>query len=417
MGKPYVNLDYKPEENDLIATFYLEPANEETADMLAAESSTGTWTTVTTANERTRKKLKAIVYEINTEQNVIKVAYNHKIFEKHNIPQMLSDFAGNIFGIKAAKNLRLLDVEFPKPIVKNFSGPSLGLEKIKEKLGASHRPLLGTIVKPKVGLTPSQHAKVAKQAWLGGCDLVKDDENLTSQEFCKFEERLRKKLKVKKKVEEETGEKKIYAANITAPYEEMAKRAKLVRELGGNCIMVDIVTAGFSAVQSIANKFDDLILYGHRAMHAAFTRKKKHGIRMIVIAKLARMAGVEHLHTGTAVGKMEGEKNTIKRIDDFLRSDWYRIKKTIPVKSGGLHPGLVPSLMEILGKNIQITAGGGIAGHPEGPKAGAKAMRQAIEAKLNNIDLESYAQDHIALQQALNKWGTEGWKSSRTYEY
>lgn len=415
MGKRYVELEYEPRKEDLLAKFYVEPVNVEIANVIAAESSTGTWTQITTENKRAREKLKARVYELDEEKNLLRVAYNHEIFEKGNIPQMLSDFAGNILGMKAVKNIRLVDVRFPEPIVRSFSGPSLGLEKIKEKVGVKERPLLGTIVKPKVGLNPKQHAKVAYNAWLGGCDLVKDDENLTSQDFCNFEDRIRENMKLKEVAEEKTGEKKIYAANITAPYEKMVERAEFVKKEGGECIMVDILTVGFSALQSLAERFHDMILYGHRAMHAAFTRKEHHGIRMLVIAKLARLAGVEHLHTGTAIGKMEGEKEDIKEIDEFLTSEWYGLKKTIPVKSGGLHPGLVPKLVEILGTNIQITAGGGIAGHPQGPEAGARAMRQAIEAKMNDIDLVRYAKDHPELSQALEKWGTEGWKKETTY--
>lgn len=414
MKKRYVDLSYEPTKEDLIATFYMEPLSKELANMLAAESSTGTWTDIRTSNKRAREKLKAHVFEIHADQNIIKVAYKHQIFEKGNIPQMLSDFAGNIFGMKAIENLRLLDIKVPKTIVKSFPGPSIGLEAIKENLGIQERPLVGTIVKPKVGLSPEQHANVAYQAWLGGCDLVKDDENLTSQEFCKFEDRIRKKLTLKRRVEEETGEKKIYAANITAPYRKMVKRANYVKEQGGECIMIDILTVGFSALQTITQKFEDMIVYGHRAGHAAITRKN-HGIRMLVFAKLARLAGVEHLHTGTAIGKMEGEQAEIKEIDNFLKREWYGLRKVVPVKSGGLHPGLVSQLIDILGPNIQITAGGGINGHPAGVKAGAKAMRQAVDAKLKGIELSTYAETHEELNQALEKWGTEEWKKDTTY--
>jgi ribulose-bisphosphate carboxylase large chain len=138
---------------------------------------------------------------------------------------------------------------------------------------------------------------------------------------------------------------------------------------------------------------------------------------MLVLAKLARLAGVEHLHSGTAVGKMEGEKESIKEIDDFLTSNWYGLKKTIPVKSGGLHPGLIPKLIAILGKNIQITAGGGVSGHPKGVKAGARAMRQATDAAMKDIKLEDYASKHPELQQAIEKWGTAVWKKKETYSY
>jgi ribulose-bisphosphate carboxylase large chain len=417
MTRKYVDLDYEPSADDLVATFYMDPINEDLADMLSAESSTGTWTTVSTSTEKTREQLKAQVFSIDTKSKVMKVAYPHQIFEKNCIPQMLSDFAGNIFGIKAVDSLRLLDVTFPKTLVQSFKGPSLGFDAIRNYLGIPKRPLIGTIVKPKVGLNPQEHAEVAYAAWSGGCDLVKDDENLTNQSFCPFNERVRLKLQLKDKVETETGDKKIYAANITAPYDEIIQRAEFVQNHGGKCLMIDIITAGFSALQSIADRFDDMIIYGHRAMHAAFTRLPTHGIRMLVIAKLARLAGVEHLHSGTAVGKMEGEKESIQAIDDFLRSDWYGLKKTVPVKSGGLHPGLIPKLIAILGTDIQITAGGGVSGHPAGVRAGAQAMRQATDAALTETPLDEYAEKHKELKQAIDKWGTASWKKEQTYTY
>ena len=183
----------------------------------------------------------------------------------------------------------------------------------------------------------------------------------------------------------------------------MMKRANYVRDAGANCLMMDVLTAGFSGVQGIRNRNYGLMIHGHRAMHAAFTRSHQYGISMLVIAKLARLAGVDSFHTGTVVGKMEGEKNEVVAINNFLRSDWYGLKTVLPTASGGLHPGHIPDLVSILGKDMLFNFGGGIHGHPDGTSAGARAVVQSLKATLAGIPL-TQATDSPELQRALEKW-------------
>ena len=273
--------------------------------------------------------------------------------------------------------------------------------------------------KPKVGMTTQEHAEVAKNAWLGGVDLLKDDENLTSQSFNTFENRMKLMFKYRDYAEKVTGEKKSYLANITAETNEMIRRAKLVKELGGEYVMVDILTAGWAALQTVRDACEDLglAIHAHRAFHAAFTRNPKHGMSMLVVAKLARLIGVDQIHIGTVVGKLEASRKEVTDIDneitltnvkqhtDVLTENWYNIKPVVPVSSGGLHPGLVPYVLKLLGNQIVIQAGGGIDGHPKGVKAGAMAMRQAIEATLEGESLEDYAKNHKELKEALDYWG------------
>nr|VDD88962.1 RuBisCO long chain, Form III-b [uncultured archaeon] len=278
------------------------------------------------------------------------------------------------------------------------------------------RPLLGTIIKPKLGLKTKDHAKVAYDAWAGGCDIVKDDENLSSQKFNVFEERVARTLEKANKAEEETGEKKAYLVNVTAETKEMIKRAQIVEDLGGRFVMVDVVTEGFGALQTLREADFKLAIHAHRAMHAAFTRNKRHGISMMVLADLARLIGVDTLHIGTVVGKLEGsleevseieeeiEKQKVKETKNRLMQDWKNIKPVMAVSSGGLHPGHVPYLMKHLGKDLIIQMGGGIHGHPSGSMAGAMAARQAIEAAMQNISLKRYAKDHLELRGALEKF-------------
>jgi ribulose-bisphosphate carboxylase large chain len=184
--------------------------------------------------------------------------------------------------------------------------------------------------------------------------------------------------------------------------------------------MVDIVTIGFSALQEIRDYLDDkdIVIHGHRAMHAAFTRSKKHGITMLALAKLMRLLGMDQLHTGTVIGKMEGEKDEVLEINKvitqkeifgnnktLLGQDWGKIKPVLPVASGGLSPLDLPELIKILGKDMVFQFGGGCHGHPMGTEAGAIAIRQAVDAVLEGYQLQEYAKHRMELAKAIEKWG------------
>ena len=417
----YIDLKYKPLKTDLICKFYLEPNNitiEKAASHVALESSIGTWTDICTMNKRIAKTLKPSVFYINKKSNIIKIAYNHNLFEKNNMPQILSSIAGNIFGMSAVKNLRLIDISFPESIIRSFKGPKFGIKGIRKITSIKKRPLTGTIIKPKLGLIEKEHAMVAYDAWTGGLDIVKDDENLTSMKFNNFNKRVIETLKMRNKAEKETGETKIYMPNVTAETNEMIKRAKFVKANGGRYVMIDIITSGWSALQTLRNADLGLVIHAHRAGHAAFTRNEKHGISMLAIAKIARLIGVDQLHIGAIVGKMTGTKHEVKDIGEniekqiinkngshILEQKWYNIKPTLAVCSGGLHPGCVPSLMKTMGNNIVMQFGGGCHGHPDGTKAGAIAIRQAVDSAIKKIPLKNYARDHKELKRALDKFG------------
>jgi len=351
----YIDLKYKPPKDDLICSFRVEPAKglsvKKVAEAVAAESSVGTWTNVKTMKPRIRK-MAARVFEI--KGNWVKIAYPSVLFESGNMPEIMSSIGGNIFGMRAAKNLRLEDVEWPEKIKKSFKGPKFGIYGVRKLLHVKDRPLVGTIVKPKIGLNEREHAKVAYQAWIGGCDIVKDDENLTSQSFNNFEKRVKETLKVRDSAENKTGERKMYMPNVTAETKEMIKRAKFVKKQGGEYVMVDILTAGWSGLQTLRDEGLNLVLHAHRAGHAAFTRNKKHGISMLVIADIARLIGVDQIHIGTVVGKMEGGKEEVYHIEDeiekgfikekghYLEENWGNIKPVFAVCSGGAAPRISP---------------------------------------------------------------------------
>ncbi|RLJ04115.1 MAG: ribulose-bisphosphate carboxylase large subunit, partial [Candidatus Aenigmatarchaeota archaeon] len=323
----YIDTKYTPSKTDLVCDFYVQPSGKtgirKAAEHVAAESSVGTWTDLMT-EKKYMKKLAAKVFSI--KGNRVRTAYPLDLFEFGNIPQILSSIAGNIFGMKSVRGLRLEDIEIPEKLVKSFPGPRFGIQGVRRILKVKSRPLLGTIVKPKLGLKTSDHAKVAYSAWLGGCDLVKDDENLSSQRFNPFKKRVLETLKARDKAEKETGERKVYLPNVTAEAKEMLERAKFVKDAGGEYVMIDLITAGFSAAQSLRDLNLGVVIHAHRAMHAALTRNPKHGISMLVISKFARLLGVDQIHIGTVVGKMEGPKTEVVSIRNFLVSDFFGLK-------------------------------------------------------------------------------------------
>jgi ribulose-bisphosphate carboxylase large chain len=413
---------YQPRPSDLICLFRVRPAQgftiEDAAGRVASESSVGTWTEVTTMKPRIRK-LMAKAYEI--KGSMVKVAYPVQLFEPGNMPQIISSIAGNVFGMKAVRSLRLEDIRWPRELIQSFRGPLLGIDGVRTIFKGVERPLTATVPKPKLGMTVREHAQAGFEAWMGGVDLLKDDENLSSQRFNRFSERVNECFRLREKAEKETGERKSYLINVTAETEEMIRRAKAVSNAGGEYVMVDILTAGWSALQSLRNVCQDLKLaiHAHRAFHAAFTRNRSHGMSMLAVSDVARLVGVDQLHIGTVVGKLESPLEEVIALRDNLQGrkveprrwllgqDWGSIKPVFPTCSGGLHPGLIPQLIKTVGSNIIIQAGGGIWGHPDGGRSGAMALRQAIDAAMEGQDLQDYARNRRELRRALETWGVK----------
>ena len=405
----FLDLSYEPAASDLVCTFTVDPAEgmsmEAAASRVASESSNGTWATLH-VDEDELTDLGAVACGIDGP--TVTVAYPADLFEPGNMAQVLSCIAGNIMGMKAVDRIRLDDCEWPAAIVDDYPGPQYGTAVAREKLDADDRPVLATVPKPKVGLSTAAHVQVGEEAWLGGVDLLKDDENLTDQAFNPFEARLTESLAARDRAQEETGERKDYLVNVTAETTEMLDRIDLVAEHGGGFVMVDVITCGWAAVQSARERAErhDLAIHAHRAMHAAFDRLPDHGVSMRVLAQVSRLCGVDHIHTGTAgLGKLENEDTP--GINAWLTGECHGLEPVLPTASGGLHPGVVDQLIDALGPTICIQAGGGIHGHPDGTHAGAKALRQAVEAALADVSLEEYATDHEELATALEKWGAE----------
>ncbi|HDR53286.1 MAG TPA: ribulose-bisphosphate carboxylase large subunit [archaeon] len=421
-GYSYIEQDYKPDKHDFVTLLWLkgDASLEALAEMVASESSVGTWTSLKTMNQFVWDKLRARVFDLKRVKTsvetagFVKIAYPLEHFDHDNLPQLLASIRGNIYGIKEIKELEIIDWSIPEKYQRQFKGPLLGLEGARKYLGTSRnrRPHVGTIVKPKVGLSPAEFAEVAFQAWSNGLDLVKDDENLVDQDFCRWEERVSRTVDAAEK----TGEKKIYLPNITDFIPRMLERVDYLEEIGWRMCMLDVYILGVPATKYLVDYLHErkFLVHAHRAGYGAETRGRQ-GVSFDFWMKLMRLIGVDQIHTGTGVGKMEGSPFLVRKVGKlatqseikgfeplFLDFKWARhIKPLMPVASGGLNPGDVEAVCEVYGNtDVTIQSGGGIHGHPDGTAGGARAMRNAAERRVNRK-----VKVGPELETAINKWG------------
>ncbi len=379
---------------------------EKAANAIAAEQSTGTWTDLTTTTSKIVENYGAKVLSI--DGNLTRIAFPVEDFsiDIGGVPQILSVIAGNLFGLESVSKLRLEDVFFPKAIQEMYRGPKFGVDGMRKLLDRPDKPLVGTIVKPKIGLSPKDTAEYVYEAGAGGLTNSKDDETLTNQKFCPIEDRTVAVAEALDRLESE-GHKMMHAINVSTNGDRIVELAEKVQSWGAKELMVDVITCGFGAVQALAEDPSIKVpIHVHRTMHGAFTRDPLHGIAMLPITKLVRMCGGDALHIGTlGVGKMSGDpKADLSNLNACLDSTGgYRT--VMPVLSGGVYPGMIGRMVQIAGKNVQVQAGGGVSGHPGGVRKGAMAMCQAIDAAFLDIPVTEYAKDNAELNEALIKWG------------
>jgi ribulose-bisphosphate carboxylase large chain len=447
---PYAELgywqpDYKPTHTNVLACFRIVPQPgvdpEEASAAVAGESSTATWTIVWTDKLTAYENYQGRCYKIeevkgsDPKQYLAYISYEIDLFEEGSIPNMTSSIIGNVFGFKALKSLRLEDIAVPPGYLRTFQGPPNGIINEREMLNKYGRPLLGATVKPKLGLTPRNYGRVVYEALRGGLDFTKDDENINSQPFNRWRDRYIYCMEAVNRAIEETGETKGHYLNVTAStQEEMYERANFAKELGSCIIMIDL-TIGWTAMGSMSKwaRDNSMILHLHRAGHATYTRQKNHGVNFRVIAKWARMVGVDHIHAGTVVGKLEGDPAMTKgyyetcradfnpldkSIGHYFEQDWMHMPGVMPVASGGIHAGQMHQLLDYLGEDCVLQFGGGTVGHPMGIAAGAECNRVALEAMIKARNegrdylkegpdiLKQAAKGNKALASALDIWGS-----------
>ena len=406
-AETYWTPEYAPKDTDLLACFKVTAQagvpREEAAAAVAAESSTGTWTTVWTDLLTDLEYYKGRAYRIedvpgDDESFYAFVAYPIDLFEEGSIVNVLTSLVGNVFGFKALRSLRLEDIRFPIAYVMTCGGPPNGIQVERDKLNKYGRGLLGCTIKPKLGLSAKNYGRAVYECLRGGLDFTKDDENVNSQPFMRWRDRFTFIAEAIEKAKAETGERKGHYCNVTAPTpEEMYKRAEYAKELGMPIIMHDFFTAGFCANTGLANwcRENGMLLHIHRAMHAVVDRHPKHGIHFRVLAKCLRLSGGDHLHSGTVVGKLEGDRQATLGWIDIMRErrnsedrtrglffdqEWGAMPGMFPVASGGIHVWHMPALVSIFGDDAVFQFGGGTLGHPWGNAAGAAANRVALEA-------------------------------------
>src|SRR5512146_1394350 len=327
----YWRPDYEPKDTDVLAAFRVTPQPgvppEEAGAAVAGESSTATWTVVWTDRLTAHENYQAKCYRVEpvpgTDQYIAHIAYNLDLFEEGSIVNLSASIIGNVFGFKALKSLRLEDMRIPPIYAKTFQGPAHGIVMEREYLNKFGRPLLGATVKPKLGLSARNYGRVVFEALRGGLDFTKDDENINSQPFMRWRDRYLFSMEAVNRAQAATGEVKGHYLNVTAgTMEEMYERADFAKELGSVIVMIDL-TIGYTAIQSMAKwaRRNGVILHLHRAGHGTYTRQKAHGVNFRVISKWMRMAGVDHIHAGTVVGKLEGDPNAVRGYYNTLRGN------------------------------------------------------------------------------------------------
>jgi len=431
-GYNYADFKYQPDKkNDFVVLMWAkgEGTLEKLAEAIAAESSIGSWTKLSTMNDFVWKHYRARVFKIhNVTKNsgFIWIAYPLEHFDSKNINQFQASVLGNLFGLKELSELYIYDIAFPTNQQKFFKGAYAGLEGLRKMAGTtkSRRPHIGTIVKPKVGLNPKEWAKVAYDSFIGGLDLVKDDENLVDQDFCHWKDRLHEVVKSIEKAEAETGESKLYSCNVSDRYSRMVDRIDYLNDLGlqkNVLVMLDVYVMGTSALEDILDltRKYKFATHAHRAGYAVPNRGT-FGTNFAVYEKFYRILGVDQLHIGAGVGKMEGEHLMIKRYHDIaqemsLDEKLYlgslemkfakHIKPILSIASGGLDACKLDAAIALHGVDVNFQAGAGAHGHPGGTVKGAMSMRQALEGYMEGIPSPEYAKTHKELKQALDTWG------------
>jgi 2,3-diketo-5-methylthiopentyl-1-phosphate enolase len=412
------------ENKYVICTYYvgLPPFMDarELAHAAAVEQSTGTWTLVPGETPAVRRRHVARVigvYEVpqyeysypkdlERRQYIMQVAYPWENFGQQ-IPMLLSTVIGNI---SLYGRIKCLDMKFPKSWLKGFKGPKFGMKGLRKLLKIKKRPLLNNMVKPCVYSSCQMGAELAYEAAAGGADIIKDDELLANPDFNTLEDRIPMFMEALDRASSEKGEKTIYTVNITDKLPRMFENAEKAIELGANGLMINFLAVGYSAFRHVSENLAPKVpLLAHMDVTGAMTYSPIVGISTnIVIGKLPRICGSDITVFPAPYGKAPVLKERFLNVAHDMIMPLHNIEQTAPMPSGGISQGHVEEVMDDLGPDIVIGTGAGIHAHPNGPRAGAIAFRQAIEAKMQGIPVSKYAKEegHEELKVAMAAWGS-----------
>jgi len=414
---PEVSLD-----NDyVIATYYIKSRTSDVVTLavaMADEQSTGTWVTVPGETEQIKIDFGARVlnifeapdYEFEVPKDVDERDYFVQIgYPAHNfgsqIPMLYTAVIGNIAN---AGKLKLIDLNFPEKFVKGFKGPKFGIKGLRKLLDIPERPFVNNMVKPCTGWKPADGAAMCYNVAKGGVDIIKDDELIMADpEWCPIEDRVEQIMAKLKQAKEETGEDTLYTVNITDKVGKMKDNAMRAIEKGANALMVNTYTIGFPAAQAIMEDPEiNVPILAHVDFSGAMFGSPYNGIASpLLMGKLARMIGADMAIITSPYGKFPVVHSKYMMQCVQARSPLFGMKAMLPCISGGTTQPTTPAVMNDLGNDVCMAAGGAIHGHPMGAEAGAKSMRQAIDAVMEGKTLTEYAKSHKELQVALDKWG------------
>ena len=400
----------------VVGTYYIEDNKPEwdfidhlgQVQRLALEGSTASWMEVKEETPELREQLSSKVlgyYEIpspeGTKKAIVQLAFPTAAWDVNvNMPMLLLSISGNIFAF--CDQVRLLDVYIPESVAAKFNGPKYGIEGMRDLLGVHDRPLCLQIIKPKMGMTPEETAAQVYQSALGGADLCKDDEMCSELDNCPFDARLEAVLKALDKAERETGEKTIYLVSITDESSRVHEKARRAVKAGATGLLV-AYSVGLSTFKDLA---DDPEINVPIMLHPSHMLGMIKTYGWVALSKLCRLSGADltlspSLWSSLQTCSVEEELRT----SQTLRAPFYHIKRTWPMPSAGMYPGLAEVLIQEHGIDFIVPAGGGMLGHPMGYKAGAMAWRQAIEAVLSGISLQEAAQMYPEFRAAAETWG------------
>lgn len=382
------------------------------APAIAVEQSTGTWVAVPGETEEVRRTHVAKVtgiYEIphyefelpdvQERHYLVQIAFPWINFGAQ-IPMLLTTVAGNI---SMGGKIKLMDLKFPQSFTKKFKGAQYGINGVRKILDVPKRPLLNNMIKPCTGFPAKVGAELFYQVAKGGADIIKDDELLADASFNSLQERIPLYMEAADRAQEETGEKTLFAVNITDKIPNVLENADRALELGTNCIMINYLTAGISVLRALAEDPSISVpILAHMDFAGTMYESHYSGIASpLVLAKLPRLAGADIIVFPAPYGKAPYLKERYIQTAKTMTYPFHQLAPVFPMPSGGIAQPMVEELIEDLGVDIVIGAGGAIHAHPMGPTAGAVAFRQAITAVMEGIPLEMAAEEHEELAQSI----------------
>ena len=319
------------------------------------------------------------------------------------LPNLIATIAGNLFELKPFSGLRLVDVRLPHAFAEKYDGPQFGMEGTRHLSGVEGRPLIGTIIKPSVGLNADDTAALVNKLCVGGIDFIKDDELQADGPACPFEDRVRAVMAVVNKHADKTGKKPMVAFNLTGDMDDMRRHHDIVVEHGGTCIMASLTAVGMTGMIEL-RRHSQLPIHAHRCGWGALTREPMLGWSYPAWSKLWRLAGADHMHVNGLDNKFTEEDDSVIASARSLNEPLFdrAPMQAVPVFSSGQTIRQAAGTLKAVGTpDLIVTAGGGVVAHPDGISAGVTAMRDAWDAAMAGLDLETYAKDRPALASAL----------------